>query len=210
MTEFTVPPFTLDYDGRWVEIELHGDLDKWAQHAASEVLTRWKASGRKREKQLTALFRAAGQIARKAQDAMTALMLYPSLGGAIPAMVRFSPVDLGGNDELHAWSVLVEELFPPDSWGEHPPEVTEIQTRAGTCRRFRKRVVTDAATGAESEVVVYIWVFEQYGSGMILAPSFSSIEAADTWLAVVDDLAAAAALDEPGGAGESQSHATAN
>lgn len=199
MTAFTNPPFALDYDGRWVEIDLDGDLGQWANNAARQVMARWHASGRKREKQLTALFLGAGTIARKAQDASMALLLYPVLGETVPAIVRFCPVDLGGNDEPHAWQELVGDLFPVESWDSHPPESTEIHTRAGTCRRITQSYVKNAASEAEGEHVVYAWVFEQYGSAMIMAPSFSSPESAEKWRPVVDELAAAAELDNSAG-----------
>jgi hypothetical protein len=195
MTEFTLPPLVVDYDGRWIDVDLHGDLGDWARRAAREVLARWDARGGRREKRLTALLEAAGQVARQAEDASMVFLLYPELGGSVQAMVRFCPVDLAGNDELHSWSGVVSELFPPDTWGDDPPEATEIASPAGTCRRLRRRHVM-REVGGVGEHLTYIWVFPQYGAGVIMAPSFANMEEADRWLPAIDKLAATAQLDE--------------
>jgi hypothetical protein len=198
MTEFTLPPFALDYDTRWVAVDLHGDLGDWARRAARDVLTRFDVrGGGRREKRLANLFEGAGKLARQADDASMAFLLYPILAEGVRALVRFCPVDLSGCEEEEAWSVLAEGLFPPESWADNPPEVTEIASQAGRCRRFLQRYVrSDGTEGPVGEQVAYLWVFPQYGAGVVMTTAFPNLEEAGRWRPTLDELAAAAELDE--------------
>jgi hypothetical protein len=44
MTNFTLPPFVVDWDGRWVDVDMRGDLREWAQGTTRDVPDRWKTT----------------------------------------------------------------------------------------------------------------------------------------------------------------------
>jgi hypothetical protein len=198
MTDFSLPPLTVDYDGRWVAVDLHGDLHEWARRAAAEVLARWGSRSGKREKQLATLLEGAGDLARRAGDASIALLLYPVLGEGVRAVVRFSPVDMSGHDGEDAWQVLLTGLIPDEPW-EEPAEITEIATGAGPCRRIMRRYVTGEGSGGVrpvGEQIAYAWVFPQFGAGVVMGTAFINLQEAGMWRPVLDELAAATRLED--------------
>jgi hypothetical protein len=196
MTDFTLPPLVVDYDGRWIDVDMHGDLASWARATATEVLTRWGAApGGKRQKQLVKLFEGAGEIARRAQDSNMIFLLYPVLDEGVRAAVRFCPVDMSGWDSSdEAWPVLLKGLIPDEPW-EEPPEITELATPAGTCHRIRRRTVTgEGSTRGVGEQFAYCWIFPQYGAGVVMTTAFQNLEEAGLWTSALDDLASSARL----------------
>jgi hypothetical protein len=80
MTDFALSPFAVPYGGWWIDVDLHGDIEAWARRSAEDVLARWEVRNRRRAAKLAAMLAQAAQIARKAQGANMALLLYPVLG----------------------------------------------------------------------------------------------------------------------------------
>jgi hypothetical protein len=192
---FTVPPFVLNYDIRWISLDLNGDLTAWAGKSAKDVLARWGARGGRREKNLAKLLEDAGTIARRADDTSLAYLLYPALGEGIRTIARVLPVDMRGQDEASGWEAMLRWQTPADSFGVSA-DVTDFPTPAGACKRIRFQ--HDDGDGAY-EHYTYAWVFPRYGAGIVLTGAFSSVEAAEQWRTAVDDLAAGAELDETAG-----------
>jgi hypothetical protein len=197
MTNFTLPPFVIERDGRWIDVDLRGDLGEWARLTAQDVLIRSGVSrSYKREKQLTKMFEGAGEIARRAPGASIVYLLYPALGEGIRAVVRFSPVDMSGWEEDEAWPVMLKGLIPDEPW-EEPPEITEIATPAGSCHRIRRRYLEgEGNVRSVGEQLAYCWVFPQYGAGVVMTTEFGNLEEAGMWRPALDELASAAKLDE--------------
>jgi hypothetical protein len=200
MTGFTPPPIAVDHDARWVEVDLRGDLAGWARQTAGEMLGRagGRVSGRV-ERQVSALLEGAGGLARQAGDAAIALLLYPSLADGVKAVVRFCLVDLADRDEDEAWQELVGSLAAaaPD---QDPPEVTELASRAGPCRRVRQRYAR--GTGSErplGERIGYLWVFPEYGAGVVMTTGFADLLEAGRWRPALDGLAAGVELGAAAG-----------
>lgn len=190
---FTVPPFVVDYDIRWISVDLRGDLGAWARKSAKDVLARWGSRGGIREKNLARFLEEAGKIARKAPDvASMAYLLYPVLGEKIRAIVRLMPVDMRGHDEASGWEAMLAWLVPPAETGIDP-EITDIPTDAGLCKRIRYR---HTAGNGPTEHLAYAWVYPEYGSAVVMSCAFTDLGEADEWRPVVDELVAAAQLDE--------------
>jgi hypothetical protein len=192
---FTLPPFVVDYDIRWISVDLHGDLGAWARKSARDVLARWGAEGGRREKNLARFLEEAGKIARREQHAILAYLLYPAIGEKIRAVVNVMPVDMRGHDEDSGWAAMLAWLLPPESTGISP-EITDMPTRAGLCKRIRFQLTDDRGS---VEQLAYAWVYPQYGAAVVMSCTFTDFEEADQWRPVVDELAAAAELDEAAG-----------
>ena len=200
VTAFALPPLVVDYDAHWVEVDLRGDAGQWAQRAAAEVLARSGEQARRTDaRQLAKLFAAAGSIARRAQDATISLLLYPGPEFGVQAIARFCPVDLSGQDGDDAWAGL-ESIAVVDLPGQEPPEITELDTAAGPCRRVRQLVADgDQPERPVSEHLAYLWLFPDYGAGVILVTAFSDLVRAGRWRPVLDDLATTGVtLRQPG------------
>jgi hypothetical protein len=61
---------------------------------------------------------------------------------------------------------------------------------AGPCRRVRQLVADgDQPERPVSEHLAYLWLFPDYGAGVILATAFSDLVQAGRWRPVLDDLA---------------------
>jgi hypothetical protein len=197
MTEFSLPPMVVNYDGRWIDVDIHGDIADWAQRSARDVLDRFgQRPGGKREKKLAKYLEGAGTIARRAQDSNMMYMLYPVLGEGVRAIVRFCPVDMSGWQEDEAWPVLLKGLIPDEPW-EESPEITEMATPAGTCRRIKRRTVTgEGSTRGVGEQLAYCWVFPQYGAGVVMTTAFQSLQEAGLWMPTLDELALAVGMEQ--------------
>lgn len=204
MTDFVLPPFVIDYGGWWIDVDLDGDLQAWAGQAARDVLARWGGHGRRRAAKLTAMLAEAGASARKAQGAILALLLYPVPGEGLRGGALLFPVDMSGHDEASGWQALLDDLLPPALREEVRPEITEIQTPAGTCRRVRFEQCPDGPGGPVVEQLAYLWVFPRYGAGVIMSITFQNLAEAGRWRPAVEDLAMAARLDETAGMPASQ------
>jgi hypothetical protein len=195
MSGFTLPPLVVDYDDRWLDVPLRGDARQWARTTARDIACRADLKGRQ-ERKLAGILEGAGEIAQRATDASMGLLLFPDIREPIRAFVRFCPVDLAGTDGDEAWPALRDWLLP-DEPGEEPADITEIATRAGTCRRIRFRPVTsEGSVRAVGEQVAYAWVFPRYDAGVIMTTAFPNIEDAGRWRPALDELAAAARLEE--------------
>jgi hypothetical protein len=205
MSEFSVPPLSVGYDSRWVHVPLSGDIGEWAQRATADYLA--KNGGHK--KQVKALLEGAGEIVRRATDAVMALILMPVATEGIRAIVRFCPVDMSEADlssvdlasvEMPAvgedvWSAMIGDITPDSPW-EESPEITDMTTKAGPCRRVVHRVVEgEGTTRAITEHVVYAWVFPQYAAGAFMVTSFLNLAEAGRWRGALDELAAAVELE---------------
>ena len=190
------PPIVVDHDDRWIQLELTGDLPAWARQTAADIKARARAAGQARtvnEQRVAALLTGAGQLARRPGDAAMALLLYPTPADGMVALVRFCRVDLAGREGEEAWSGLVCWLTPAGDAG--PPEITELATGAGPCRRIRRRFTAGAGgEGPAGEHLGYAWTVPGYGIGMVAVTSFTDLAAADRWRPAVDELASAVAL----------------
>jgi hypothetical protein len=155
MTEFALPPIVVDHDANWIDVDLHGDLGDWARRTARDIQSRTPGHhSRRSEKHMTQVLEGAGAIVRKPQDASIVLLLAPDVRGKLTAMVRFCPVDLAGRGDDEAWTELLRALSTDDA-----PDVTEIPTPAGPCRRIR--ALYAAGEGPErptGEHVNYVWM----------------------------------------------------
>jgi hypothetical protein len=191
MSEFSLPPLAVGYDGRWVDVPLSGDLGEWAEKATATYAT--AHGGDKR--QIRALLEGTGEIARRARDSAMALALFPVAAEGIRALVRFCPVNMsrvGEGDD--AWSALLGDLAPDTPW-EESAEFTELATKAGPCRRIVRRTAEgEGNTRALTEHVAYAWLFPQYAAGIIMLTSFTSLSEARRWRSALDELAAAVEL----------------
>src|SRR5579875_1045798 len=135
MPEFSLPPLYVDHDDNWIVVDLNGDLGTWARRTARDIGRRMPWRGRRRaERRMASVLERAGAIARAPDDASIALLLAPDVYDKIKAIVRFCPVRLDGQDEDGAFTALLDE-FP----SEGVPEITEMTTPAGRCRRLRSR-----------------------------------------------------------------------
>jgi len=193
MSEFSLPPLMGGYDNRWVPVPLGGDLGEWARKATADYVA--THGGDKR--QITALLEGAGEIARRATDAVMALLLIPEAASGIRALVRFSPVDMSavGEDE-DGWAALIGDLTPDSPW-EEAAEVTEMTTKAGPCRRIIRRYVEgEGDTRAIGEHVAYAWLFPEHAAGILMTTSFINLAEAGRWRTALDELATAVELRE--------------
>ena len=200
MTGFAMPPFAVSYDARWVAVDLEADLRAWARRAAREVLARSGGRpSRREERRIAAVLEAAGAVARKAQDASIALLLYPDVNERVRAVVRFCPVDLGDREEDEAWAGILETLAP-DLPGLPSAEVTDIVTPAGLCRRICQRVaVGEGSERPVYEQLAYVWVFLEQSAGVIMTTAFTDLVEAGRWRPALDALAAGAEREPPVG-----------
>jgi hypothetical protein len=207
MTEFRLPPLVVDYNQLWLEADVSGTGDgkAWAWRAAAQLLARpqWAElrtpSG---EKRLTVVLERAAAIARQQPGASMGFILIPSPEDGFKGMAAFSPVDLAGRAGDEAWTDLLEQLAPALP-GDFPPDITVMETKAGECRRLLMRYA--AGEGAERPVgqhVGYLWVFEEYGTAVIMSMSFTSLLEASQWLPALDQLAADTWLPRYPGEGE--------
>lgn len=195
MSEFTLPPFVVDHDERWLDVPLRGDIQRWARDTVRDVAARAGLKGRE-QRQLTAILESAGQIAQRAQDASMGLLLFPNIREPIRAFVRFCPAYLAGTDDDQVWPQLREWLLPDEPWEENA-EITQIPTKAGTCYRVRRRELSgEGSVRSVGEQLAYAWVFPQYRAGVIMATAFPKLEEAGRWRTALDELAATAKLDE--------------
>lgn len=191
MTGFAPPPLSVVHDAQWVEVDLIGDLAAWARDTAAGILDRAgdRGPGPAAASRLTALLEGAGGLARGAGDAVIALLLFPTLADGIKAVVRFSLIDLAGRDEAGAWAELIPALARPDG-GAEPPEVTDVPSRAGTCRRIRQRYLRgEGRDRPVGEQVGYVWVLPGYGAGVAMTTGFTDLVEAGRWRAALDALA---------------------
>lgn len=194
MTEFRIPPLVVDYGQLWLSADIHGTDEAWPQRSAAELLARQHWAGyrtKKWEARLVEILRQAGAIARKqGESASMGFILYPSPEEPPKGVVLFSPVDLVGRDTEEAWADLLAQLAP-EIPGDYPQEITVLATKAGECRRLRLRYA--AGEGPERPVgehIWYVWVFAEYGAGVIMSISFNSILESARWLPALDELAA--------------------
>jgi len=113
MTDFTLPPFVVDFGGWWIDVDLDGDLAAWARRSAEDVLARWGVRNRRRAGQLAAMLEAAGAATRERQQgAISAMLLYPALGEGIRAGVLFFVMSCTFQSlaEAGQWRSAVDEL----------------------------------------------------------------------------------------------------
>jgi hypothetical protein len=159
-------------------------------------------------KSLAALLESAGAIARRAGGASMALLLYPSHRDGVKAVVRFCPVDLGGREGEEAWAALLADPCDRALSGVlngEPPEVVQIATGAGPCRRIRQRHATDRdGEPMVGERLGYAWIFPRHRAGMLMTTGFTDLLEAGRWRPVVDDLAVAAVLAPAPAAGKAR------
>jgi hypothetical protein len=196
------PPVVVDHDDQWIEIDLTGDLTRWARRTASDIVARARAAGQARrrdERGLAAMLAGAGRIARRPGDAAIALLLFPTLADGMIALVRFCLVDLAGREGDEAWDDLVSSIIPGGDAG--PPEVTGLQTTAGPCRRIRQLFTAGDGDQPPGEHLGYAWAFPQYGMAVVAVTSFTDLTAASRWRPALDALARAVALDPAARAG---------
>jgi len=193
MSEFSLPPLAVRYDGRWVQVPLSGDLDQWAEQATADYAAAHGGS----QQQIRTLLAGAGEVARAAGDSVLALILLPVADAGIRALARFCPIDMsavGADDD--GWSALLGVHTPDEPW-EEAAEVTEIMTKAGPCRRVISRYVEgEWNTRAIGENVAYGWVFPQYAAGFLMLTSFTSLSEARRWRSALDELATAVELEQ--------------
>jgi hypothetical protein len=205
MTEFVMPPLVVDHDENWLAVDLWGDLGNWARRAARDAVSRMPGHpGRRTEKHMVSVLEAAGAIARKPQDAALAYLLAPDVNDKIKAVVRFCPMDLAGWGEGEAWPELVRALCTDD-----PPDVTEIATGAGLCRRIRQRYA--AGEGPERPVgqyFHYVWILPRWGAAVVMTTAFDELLEAGRWQAALDKLATGVGLETEAGppSEETRSH----
>jgi hypothetical protein len=198
MTDFTLPPITVNCDARWIKLDLDGDLGAWARRTASDALSRFsEPPGGEQQERLATYFAGVGEIARRAQDASIVLLLYPVLWEVVRSVVRFCPVNMSGWDSSdEAWPVLLKGLVPDEPW-EEPAEITELPTDAGLCHRIRRRSIRgDDDIRGVGEELGYCWTFPQYGAAMVMATGFANLQEAGMWRPVLDELASAVGLKE--------------
>lgn len=192
MSEFSLPPLAVGYDGHWVRVSLSGDLDQWAEQAATD----YEAAYGGDKQQIRRLLAGAGEVARKAGDSVLALVLLPVAAEGIRALARFCPIDMstvGAGED--GWSALLGDVTPDEPW-EEAADVTELMTKAGPCRRVISRYVEgEGNTRAIGENLAYGWVFPQYAAGFLMLTSFTSLSEARRWRGALDELAAAVELE---------------
>ena len=192
VTDFVLPPVIVDHDENWVGIDLDGDLSDWARRTARDLMSRMPGhQRRRREKHMVSVLEGAGTIARRPDDASIALLLIPDVNDKIKAVVRFCPVDMSGRDEDEAWAELLSAL----STDEHP-DVTEIPTGAGPCRRIRALYAAGEASPERpvGEHINYVWMLPRWGAAVIMTASFSDLLEAGQWRPALDKLAAGVEL----------------
>ncbi len=195
MTEFELPPVVVDHDENWITVDLKGDLGDWSRRTARDIMSRMPGRLRRRvEKHMLSVLEGAGAIARRDQGASIAMLLAPDVNDKIKAVVRFCPVDLAGRDEDEAWAELVSALST-----DEPPDVTEIATGAGPCRRILQRYAA-GEQGPERPVgehVNYVWILPSWGAAVIMTTAFDDLLEAGRWRPALDKLAGGVGL-EPG------------
>ena len=202
MTEFVLPPIVVDYDANWIDVDLRGDLGDWARRTARDTMSRMPGHhSRRAEKHMASVLEAAGAIARKPQDASIALLLIPDVNDKIKAAVRFCPVDMAGRDQDDTWAELLSALSTDDS-----PDVTEIPTGAGPCRRIRA-LYAAGETGPDRPVgehVNYVWILPRWGAAVIMTATFEDLLEACRWRPALDKLAGGVGLEPEPGPGSDQ------
>jgi hypothetical protein len=197
MTEFSLPPLIVGHDSRWIHVPQGGDLDDWVRKATADYLA--KNGGH--EKQVEALLEGAAEIAGRVTDAAMVLILMPVVAEGVRALVRFCPIDMSAADmsaaaEDAAWSALIGDLTPDSRW-EEAPEITQMATKAGVCRRIVRRVVEgEGNIRAVIEHVGYAWLFPQHAAGVLMMTAFTNLAEAGRWRSTLDELAAAVEVAE--------------
>jgi len=195
MTGFVLPPLVVNYDTRWIEVDLRGDLGAWAQRAARNATAREESRARARdEAALATLLEGAGALARRARDACLAFLLYPGAAEGVTAVVSFCPVDLARRDGRDAWTRMLGPLLARRP-GQAPPEVTGLLSGAGPCRRVRQRFGAADGGHPPREHVGYVWTFPEYRAGVVMTTAFTDLLEAGRWRPVLDALATGVELD---------------
>jgi hypothetical protein len=204
MTDFVLPPVVVDHDANWIEVDLNGDLGDWARRTARNIMSRMPGHhGRRTEKHIVSVLEDAGAVARKSEGTSMALLLAPDVNDKIKALVQFCPVDLAGQDEDDAWAEVLTALSTDDS-----PDVTEIATGAGLCRRIRQRYAA-GEQGPERPIgqnFSYVWILPRWGAAVVMTTAFEDLLEAGRWQNALDELAAGVKLDSgTGSAGQTGS-----
>lgn len=197
MTEFRLPPLVVDYDTElWFPAQLRGGAAAargWALAQAPLLLARSSFGGlrtRKGERKLIAYLEQAAAIARKRQDASMALILFPTPAERVQGMAAFCPVDLAGHGGDEGRDLVLDQIAPKIP-GDFPPEVTRLDTKAGTCWRVRQRYAHgEGADRPVGEHFSYLWVCDEYGAAIVMDIGFEDILQAARWLPALDELAA--------------------
>jgi hypothetical protein len=94
---------------------------------------------------------------------------------------------------------MLDDLLPAAIRGEVHPEITEMGTAAWPCRRVRFEQVKPGPGGQVIEQLAYLWMFPQYGAGVIMSTTFQSLAEAGRWWPTIDELATSARLDKTAG-----------
>jgi hypothetical protein len=202
VTGFRVPPLVVDYNQLWIQAELRGagNGEEWASRSAAELVSRqhWaKYRTRKGKKRVTAVLEQAAVISRKRQDASMGFILIPSATEGVKGMAAFCPADLAGYRGDEAWDELLKRLIAGLP-GDQTREITDMETKAGPCRRLQVRYARDPEQPPR-ELVAYVWIFDDYQAAIIMDISFVDLAQAARWLPALDDLARDVWLQGDGG-----------
>ena len=186
------PPFAVDYDARFVQIDLEGDLGRWADAAAR---TMWERSGRRhgrgQVRRLAGAFRAMAEAARE-QHPLGAFLLAPEPWVGVAAVVKLTPVDLGDAD-LDRDAVL-DELTYPDAYLAEAVEVVDVPTPAGVAARLRQRILEPGSTKEAVESVQYVWFFPHEQAILLMRTAFTDLTEAAPWRTALNALAGGVSL----------------
>lgn len=183
------PQVVVDYDARFVPIDLHGDLRSWSAAAAE---TQWQRSGtdhgRRDVRALAERLEAVAEVVRSVNP-LGAFALVPEPWVGVTGVARMVPVDLGR--PMSADEVLAE-LVHPDSQLVEPAEVVPVETPLGAATLLHQRV-DDA--GAVTDHRQVIWLFPEREAALILGIAFTDLIEAERWRDALVDLARGVALD---------------
>lgn len=187
------PDVYVDYDTRWLEVDLEADPDTWARTAAEEA---WRRSGHQYSKRdlrgLTQTLAALSQAVREYRP-IGAFLLVPEPWAGVSAVVKMLALDTGTPHTLDQLLGLLTQ--PPESL-VRPPEIDRLDSGAGQVARISQYVV-DTSDGAGSdrrvagESLQYVWTFPERSAALVLGTAFTDPVEGARWRPALDGLATA-------------------
>lgn len=183
------PQVVVDYDTRFVPVDLDGNLRSWAR-ASAEVL--WQRTGMDHKRRdvsaLAERLEAVAEVVRGVNP-MGAFALVPEPWSGVTGVARLLPVDLG---EPMTTDEVLRSMTYPDAELVEPAEIAEIETPLGTAHVLHQRVVHEGAVADQRQVV---WLFPEREAALILGIAFTDLIEAERWRDAVVDLARGVVLD---------------
>lgn len=184
------PDIAFDYDTRFVEVDLRGDLDRWSRAAAETAWERTgQKAGRRELRRLAENLRVLAEHSLR-QNPMGALALVPEPWVGVTGMVQVIPVDLG--DE--PFDQLLADLALPEEELARPAERGSVETAAGSATTLLQHILR--AGDAVTENLQFVWHFPAQRAAVVLGIAFNDLIEAARWRPAIYELARGISLGD--------------